>query len=93
MIDPLWILRTLKGAILGVGVIILYLALKNYRREHNRAMVFLGLGFGFITVGAVLAGVFFEVLKADLLISDIAEASMTVIGFAFILYSIFGRRL
>ena len=91
MIDPLWILRALKAAILLIGGVIVYLAWNSYRRERNRSMLFRALGFGFVTVGAVLAGVFFEILKADLVTSDIAEASMVVVGFALILYSVFGK--
>ena len=91
MIDSLWILRALKAAILLIGGVIVYLAWNSYRRERNRSMLFLAVGFGFVTIGAVLAGVFFEILKAELLTSNIAEAGMVIVGFAFILYSIFGK--
>ena len=89
--DALWVLRALKVAVLVVGAVIVYLSWKSYRQEPSRSMLFLAAGFGFVTIGAVLAGVFFEVLKADLLTSDIAEGGMVVVGFALILYSIFGK--
>lgn len=54
-------------------------------------MLYLALGFVFVTVGAALAGLLFEFLSYDLTIVETIEAGAEVIGFSLIVYSILGK--
>ena len=55
-------------------------------------MLFLAIGFFFITIGAISSGLLFEFLKFDLTIVDTVEATCQVVGFLLIVYSILGTR-
>jgi len=85
-----WI-RIFKGAIVTMGALIVYLAFKGYRRKKERSMLFLSIGFAFITFGGVLAGVLFEVLGFTLTYIYGVESALAAVGLIVILYSIFGR--
>jgi len=54
-------------------------------------MFFLALGFALITAGSVAAGVLFEFLRFELLEVNIAEGLVQLLGFAMIIYSVYGR--
>ena len=53
-------------------------------------MLFLGIGFGIITAGSILAGLSFEYLGFTLLQVNIVESLMILVGFITVLYSIYG---
>ncbi|MFB6253607.1 MAG: hypothetical protein ABEI06_03255, partial [Halobacteriaceae archaeon] len=46
----------LKTLTLVLGGLITYFAYKAYRRSQSRPLQFLTIGFGFVTIGALLAG-------------------------------------
>lgn len=87
------LLRALQALIVILGIVIVYFASKSFRKTKSGAMLFLGLGFVFVTVGAVAAGILFEfLLPGDLLAADAVSAVFEVVGFALIVYSIVGTR-
>ena len=53
-------------------------------------MIFLTLGFALITACSVAAGVLFEFLGFQLVDVDIVESASVIIGFASLIYSIYG---
>lgn len=85
-----WI-RLFKGAIVTMGALIVYLAYKGYRRNKNKSLLYLSIGFAFVTVGDVVAGILFELMGFSLQYIYGVEAAITSIGLLIILYSIFGR--
>jgi hypothetical protein len=87
------VLRVLQALIVILGVVIVYFASKSFRKTKSGAMLFLALGFVFVTVGAVAAGILFEfLLPGDLQAADAVSAVCEVVGFALIVYSIVGTR-
>jgi uncharacterized membrane protein len=86
------ILRGLQIVILILGLVIVYYASKGYRKTKSKSLLYLALGFVFVAVGAVLAGLFFEFLNYDLTSVSAIEAASEVIGFSLIVYSIVGSR-
>jgi len=84
------VLRFLKLIIVLLGTILVYLALKGYRRNRGREMIFLAIGFALITAGSVAAGILFEFLGFQLIDVEIVESAMIILGFASLIYSIFG---
>jgi hypothetical protein len=74
--------------ILLLGGIVVFYALRAYRRTKSRAMLLLGLGFAFVTAGAAIAGVLFNVANEDLTTVESLQAASQAIGFFIIVYSL-----
>lgn len=85
-------LRTFQLIIVVLGIVIVYFAARGYRKTKSRSLLFLGLGFLIVTVGAVAAGLLFEVLNFDLVTVDAIQAATRVVGFLLIVYSIVGKK-
>ena len=79
----------LKTITLVLGGLITYFAFKAYRRTGVRALRALALGFGTVTLGSLLAGVFDQLLTLNRQAALIVESGLTAVGFATILYSLF----
>ncbi|MFI5450216.1 MAG: hypothetical protein ACHQ03_10700 [Candidatus Bathyarchaeia archaeon] len=88
--QDIYILRFLKLIIVLLGMVLIYLALKGYRKTRRKDLIFLAMGFALITAGSVAAGVLFEFLGFQLVDVEIVESAMIVLGFASVIYSIFG---
>lgn len=82
----------LKAITLGLGGLISYLSYRAYRRTNARALGYLALGFGVITLGSLLAGVFDQFLTSvGRSTALIIESGLTAIGFAIITYSLYSE--
>lgn len=88
--QEIYILRFFKLVIVLLGAILVYLGLKGYRRSRGNEMIFLTAGFALITAGSVAAGVLFEFLGFQLVEVEIVESAMVILGFASLIYSIYG---
>jgi uncharacterized membrane protein len=88
--QDIYLLRFLKLIIVLLGTVLVYLGLKGYRKSRRKDMIFLALGFALITAGSVAAGVLFEFLGFELVDVEIVESAMVILGFASLIYSIFG---
>jgi len=82
----------LKTITLLLGGAITYLAYKAYRRTDARPLGLLSLGFGFVTLGALLAGVIDQVLMLDFRLGQLVETALVAVGFAVIVYSLYVER-
>ena len=89
-IQEIYILRFFKLVIVLLGAVLVYLGIKGYRRNQSQEMIFLTLGFALITAGSVAAGVLFEFLGFQLIEVEIVESAMVILGFASLIYSIYG---
>lgn len=78
----------LKSLSLLTGGIITYFALKAARRTGRHPLHLLGLGFGFVTVGALLAGISDQLLAFERNVALVIESGFTTVGFLIILYSL-----
>ena len=79
----------LKTITLILGALITYFAYKAYSRTEARALGALAVGFGVVTVGALLAGIADQAFGADSLDALVVESALTMVGFAVILYSLY----
>jgi len=86
------LLRIFQITILVLGIIVVYYSQKGYRKTKSKSLLYLALGFLFVTVGAALAGLLFEFLNYDLTVVETIEAGAEVIGFSLIVYSIVGTK-
>lgn len=77
-----------QALILVFGGIVVYYSSKSYRRTKSQAMFLLSLGFAFVTVGALVAGVLFNFYTNDLGTVETVQAFCQAIGFFIIVYSL-----
>jgi len=90
ILQDIFVLRLLKLIIVLLGTVLVCLAIKGYRKTRRKDMIFLALGFALITAGSVAAGILFEFIGFQLVDVDIVESVMVIVGFACLVYSIFG---
>jgi hypothetical protein len=79
----------LKTLTLLLGGVITYLSFKAYRRTGSNALRALALGFGFVTLGSLLAGVSDQVVRLDTGAVLLIESALAAVGFAVIVYSLY----
>jgi hypothetical protein len=82
-------LIVVKTAILVLGGLISYFSYKAYRRTGSPALRALTVGFGIITFGALLGGVFDMILDISLAAGVLVDSVLTLVGFAVITYSLY----
>ena len=84
-----WITSIMRVIALFLGAFIVYLAYRGYRRNASKPLLYVALGFAFITAGTLLEGIMFVVLGSDILTAIAVGGVLTVIGFVAIIYSIY----
>ena len=77
-----------KTAILVLGGSITYYALQAFARTGDPSLRALGIGFGVVTVGALVGGVSHQVIGSDLAVGIAINSLLTAIGFGVIVYSL-----
>jgi len=82
-------LAIVKTLVLVVGGVITYFSLKAYRRTRQRALGYLTIGFGLVTLGFVLAGMLYELLEVHLVTGILLESLLVLAGFTVIAYSLY----
>ncbi|SDR25971.1 DUF7521 family protein [Natronobacterium texcoconense] len=82
-------LAVVKTLILLVGSLITFFAFKAYRRTRQRSLGLLAVGFGFVTLGLVLAGMLYELLDVPLMTGIFLESLLMLAGFLVIAYSLY----
>jgi hypothetical protein len=78
-----------KTITLVLGGLVTYLAFKAYRRTRAAALRALALGFGIITLGAIVAGIVDLLTGLGLLYGVLVQSTLTMVGFAVITYSLY----
>jgi hypothetical protein len=84
-----WTASIMRLIALFLGAFIVYLAYRGYRRNASKPLLYVALGFAFITAGTLLEGLMFVILGSDILTAIAIGGVLTVIGFVAILYSIY----
>lgn len=80
-----------KTVTLILGSLITYFSLKAFQRTGAPALRALAVGFGIITLGAVVAGVVDLLTPLDLLVGVLVNSVLTMVGFVFITYSLYAE--
>lgn len=80
-----------KLVTVGLGLLITYQAYKGYRIHGSEPMLYVAIGFLFISVGAVIEGVLFDVVGLSIFLSGTIQTTVVAIGMLVILYSLYGR--
>ena len=79
----------MKTGILVLGGLITYFSVKAYRNTGSNALRALAVGFGIITLGALLAGTLDLILGIPLGAGLLIDAVLTFVGCAVITYSLY----
>ncbi|MFQ5790033.1 MAG: hypothetical protein ACE5JL_03830 [Dehalococcoidia bacterium] len=84
------LLVALRLSIVAVGSLVTLWSLRAALRSlgHRVTYILLGLGFGLLTLGAVVEGILFEFAGWGLVSVHTVEAFLTATGFAVVLVSI-----
>ncbi|GAB7095195.1 hypothetical protein JCM30237_23480 [Halolamina litorea] len=90
MVDS--VIIVLKTIILLLGSGITLIALRAYRRTGEPALRALAVGFGTITLGALLAGVANQIVGLTLKQGIVINSLLAATGLAIILYSLYAQR-
>jgi uncharacterized membrane protein YjjP (DUF1212 family) len=85
------ILTVAQVLILVFGGVVIFYASRSYSRHRSSSILFLAIGFAFVTIGAVVAGVAFE-LSVDIYTVEAVQAVCQAIGFFIIVYSLVGSK-
>jgi len=84
-----FIIIVAKTAILLLGGSITYYALQAYGRTGDPSLRALGVGFGVVTIGALIGGISHQIIGTDLAVGIAINSLLTAIGFGIIVYSLF----
>jgi hypothetical protein len=75
----------------GLGLLITTQAYRGYRAYGSEPMLYVAIGFLFISVGSVIEGVLFDVVGLSIFLAGTIQTSLVAIGMLVILYSLYGR--
>lgn len=78
-----------KTVILLLGSGVTYIAYKAYRRTGTPSLRVLALGFGIITLGALLAGIAHQIFGVSFEAGILINSLLVALGLAVILYSLY----
>lgn len=79
-----------KVITMALGFTIAYQAYRGYQRNGSNAMLHVALGFTFISFGAVIEGVLFDVVGLSIFIAGTVQTTIVAIGMLWILYALYG---
>ncbi|MDB9234679.1 hypothetical protein PN419_14445 [Halorubrum ezzemoulense] len=82
-------IAVVKFVILFLGGGITYIAFKAYRRTGEDSLRVLGVGFGIITLGAILTGVANQFFSVGLALGVLINSLFVALGLAVIMYSLY----
>ena len=84
------VLVALRLGIVGVGGLLAFFALRVGGRAgaDRRPYLLLAVGFGLVTLAAVVEGALFELAAWDMVSAATAEALFSAVGFALILWAV-----
>jgi drug/metabolite transporter (DMT)-like permease len=92
MNEILTAIAVVKGVILLLGGGITYVAYRAYRRAGDPSLGALCVGFGVITLGALLTGVANQFFSVPLETGVLVNSVFVAIGLAIIMYSLYMQR-
>lgn len=77
-----------QGLILVFGAIVVFYASRAYKRTKSQSMLLLAVGFAFVALGALIAGVMFNLASIDLSTVITLQSYSQAVGFFIIVYSL-----
>lgn len=88
--DPVTLtLSLIKLATVALGALVIYLGTRAYRASNRKPILWLTIGMGIMTLGAVAEGLALQGLGLTLAAAHIIEAVVTFAAFAALVYSLY----
>lgn len=84
-------ITVVKSGILLAGGLVTYFCWRAYRRTRGRPFAALTAGFGIITLGALLAGLFHVVVDVSLAVGVLIDGTLTLAGLLVVAYSLYAE--
>ena len=81
-----------KTVILLLGSGVTFIAYKAHRRTGAASLRILSIGFGIITLGALLAGIAHQLLDVSLELGILINSLLVALGLAVVIYSLYLER-
>jgi len=78
-----------QTVVLVLGGSITYYAARAYDNTGDASLRALAIGFGIVTLGALVAGIVHQVLGFELAVGVAVSSWLTAVGFAAIVYSLY----
>jgi hypothetical protein len=79
-----------KLVTVGLGLLITHQAYKGYRVYGSEPMLYVAIGFLFISIGAIIEGILFDVVGLSIFLSGTIQTTIVAAGMLVILYSLYG---
>ena len=79
-----------KLIVVTLGFIIASQAYRGYHRNNAKPMLYVAIGFLFISVGSMIEGILFEFDILSIYHASAIQTSIVAIGMLFVLYSLYG---
>ena len=79
-----------KLVTVGLGLLITYQAYKGYRVHGSQPMLYVAIGFLFISIGSVIEGVLFDVVGLSIFLAGTIQTTIVACGMLVVLYSLYG---
>ena len=79
-----------KLVVVTLGFTIAYQAYRSYRRQNGKPMLFVAVGFVFISIGAVVEGFLYEFDVLTIYRASAIQTGIVALGMLFVLYSLYG---
>ncbi|MEF8781592.1 MAG: hypothetical protein V5A39_10215 [Haloarculaceae archaeon] len=76
---------------MGLGFLIAYQAYRGYRVYGSEPMLYVAIGFLFVSVGAIVEGILFDVFQFSIFLAGTVQTAIVAVGMVIILYSLYGR--
>jgi hypothetical protein len=80
-----------KLVTMGLGFLIAHKAYRGYRVYGSEPMLYVAIGFLFISIGAIVEGLLFDVLGVSIFVAGTIQTSIVALGMLFVLYSLYGK--
>ena len=80
-----------KVVVMILGFVIAYQAYRGYRQFESEPMLYVAIGFLFISFGAVIEGLLYDVVGLSIFLAGTVQTSIVAVGMVFVLYSLYGQ--
>lgn len=80
-----------KLVTVGLGLLITYQAYRGYSIYGSKPMLYVAIGFLFISIGAVIEGVLFDVVGLSIFLAGTIQTTVVAVGMVIVLYSLYGQ--
>ena len=79
-----------KLLVMGLGMLIAYQGFRGYRRNESEPMLFVAVGFVFLTAGGTMGCSLIHTLGISPVAFGAVQTVLVAVGMGFVLYSLYG---